>query len=293
MLTFSGCNKVRDYLRDPDSDVLVETIHSATLTGYAVNVAMAEMNGNHFSNVNFTRTGNGFPCTSLMVIDLTGESGYSYTTEKADLITVAALWADSTTAIFSIIYTNYRYNDRVLDLVGIQTIPVIKEGNTTHVAMASQDIQLNPDQESILSLDLNTMQVTSEYLRLDMERANDVYVAVTQNAYLIDIQTQGTPGNLNDDAYIITGGGQLVEVTNNAAEIVQVAMIEVKIAPECNHTPVNGMSLIRVTGLENQGFPEMGTALLQFNDDCNGKAEVVVGTGMYLASNGRNVSFIL
>jgi hypothetical protein len=293
LLSFLSCNKMKDYFRDPDTDVLIETVHSATLTGYAANIAMAVMNGQNFQNVSFSRTGTGYPCTTIMVIDLTDESGYSYTVEKADAITIAGLWADSTTAILSMLYTDYHRGSEMLDLVGIETIPVIREGNCTHVAMANQDIKLNPDQQSILSIDLNTLEIESEYFRLDVPRATDVYVAVAQDAYLIDIYNQGTLQNTNDDEYVITGGGQLVEVTKNTAEIVQLAMIEVKISPDCEQTPVDGMSLIRVTGLENQGFPELGTALLEFNNNCNSRADVFVATGMYIGSNGSSVPFSL
>jgi hypothetical protein len=155
------------------------------------------------------------------------------------------------------------------------------------------DIRFNPDQESMLQLNLNTLEVESEFLRIDMPRPTDVYVAVLQNAYFIDVNNHGTNGNLNDDSYTVTGGGQLVEVAGNEAEIVQQAMVDVKVSPDCSANPVDGMALIRVTGIKGNEFPELGTAILQCSPDCKGTARVFVATGIYIRSNGQNVTFQL
>jgi hypothetical protein len=287
----SSCNRIKDYLRDPDTDILVETLHSATLTGYAANIAMSVMSGQTYTYVHTIRSNEGFPCTSLMTMDI-DESFYSYTNAQAGTVTIAGLWPDASTAILSLIYTDYRAGTHTMELLGIETIPVIRDGNSIHIALASQDIRLSPDQQSILSIDLNTLQIESELLRLEMMKPTDVYVAVVQNAYFIDINTKGTFHDPDDDDYTITGGGQLVEVAGNEAEIIQQAMIEVCVSSTCHLNPLHGMALVKVTGLENEGFPELGTAVLEFVDDCSGSARVFAATGMYVGANGKRISFL-
>ena len=53
------------------------------------------------------------------------------------------------------------------------------------------------------------------------------------------------------------------------------------------------MALVGVTGLESAGFPELGTAVFEFNDHCDGQARIYVATGMYAGANGQSISFLL
>jgi hypothetical protein len=292
ILSCISCRKINDYFRDPETSVITETIHSTTLTGYAANISMSLINGHSFDFASISRSNPGFPCSAVIQMDM-DVSGYKYTTEKADHITIAGLWADSSTAVLSIIYTGYHTHSNTLDIVGIETIPVILDGNYLHVALAGQDISLNPDEQSLLAINLTTFQIESELLRLDMPRPGDVYVAVLQKAYFIDINTKGTHQDPDDDDYTISGGGQLVEVFGNDAEIVQQAMVDVKVGPGCILNPVSGMALIKVTGLEEKGFPELGTAVLEFSESCSGSAKVFAATGMYVGSNGKDIEFYL
>jgi|WetSurMetagenome_2_1015567.scaffolds.fasta_scaffold20578_2 hypothetical protein len=294
ILSATSCNKFRHYFRNPDSDLLVETIHSTTLTGYAISTAMAVMNGYNPDNViSFTRNLPTYPCATLMVIDLEHASGYPYFIDKASSIIVAGLWSDHNTAVFSLIYTDYHAYSQTIDLVGIQTVPAILDGNSIEIALATQDIQLNPDEDALLSINLNTLEVASELFRLDMPRPTDVYVAVEQSAYFIDVNNNGTLGNMADDRYNITGGGQLIEIETGSTEVIQQAMIDVRVTPACYLSPVSGMSLLQVIDIDDHDLPELGTALLQFNDHCAGSADVYVATGIYIGANGKSIPFEL
>jgi hypothetical protein len=284
---------LKDYFRDPDTGSLSEAIHTTALVGYAADVAMAVMNGHSFSNVVTSGVGNDFPRSTLMVIDLSDHSQYPFFTENVSSMTVAALWADSETAILTILLTDYHAATTTFDLVGIETIPVIREGNHIRLALASMDIRLNPDESSLLSVNLTTGEVQTELLRLDETVPGDVYVAVKENAYFVDVDNQGTDGNLNDDAYTVSGGGQLVCVNKSTTQIVQQAMVDVKISNTCDLNPTDGMALVKVTGLESQGFPELGTVVYEFHDDCDGRVKVFAATGMYAGSNGKKIDFDL
>jgi hypothetical protein len=118
-------------------------------------------------------------------------------------------------------------------------------------------------------------------------------VAILQKAYFIQVNTKSSLGDPDDDIYTITGGGQLVKVSGNQAEIAQQAMVDVCVSPECPLNPIDGMALIKITGLENEGFPELGTAILEFTGRCNGSAVVFAATGMFAGANGQRVSFLL
>jgi hypothetical protein len=293
LIPLGSCRKVMDYFRDPDTGQLAEAIHTTVMAGYAANVAMAVIDGHSFPNVTVSRSNDGFPCTTLMVIDTDADPNLNFAAEKASQITVAGLWPDASTAILTLILTDYHIGASTLDLLGIQTIPVIRDADHINVALAGMDIQLNPDQEALLSLDLTTLEIESELLRLETTPPDDIYVAVLQNAYFIDVYNNSTANSISDDSYTVTGGGQLVEVSGAAAEVIQQAMVEVKVTPACVLNPVSGMALIKVTGLEADGFPELGAAVLEFTAGCGGTARVFLATGMYAGSNGKNITFHL
>jgi|WetSurSiteA1Bulk_404760.scaffolds.fasta_scaffold00052_14 hypothetical protein len=293
LIPASSCRHLKDYFRNPDTETLVSSIQSSILTGFTANLAMTVIEGSSLPGVSLVRSNEGFPCSALMVIDLSVTSGPEFIRCKAGTITIAGLWPDATTAVLSILYSDYNAGTEILDLIGIETIPVMRDGNNITIALADMDIRLNPDQVSLLQVNLGTLEITTELKRLEMTRATDVYVAVTQDAYLIDVTNQGTPDDNTDDDYTITGGGQLIQVAGTSAEIVQVAMVDVQVASTCIENPVSGMALIRTTGLEDEGFPELGTAVLQCRPGCDGTARVLVATGMYAGANGSDVDFHL
>jgi hypothetical protein len=289
LLQGSSCHKIREYFREPDTGCLTETIQTSVVVGYAADIAMAEMQGVNLPGVTMTRSNPGFPCTAMIYTGLTRSHHPLINQSRYDDITIAGIWTDESTAILTLLFTRYHSGNAVLDILGIKTIPVIRNDSSIMVALASMDIKLNPDSESLLSMNLGTLEIESELLRLEMQPPGDVYVAVNEDAYLVEINTGHTGSNLNDDSFKITGGGQLIEASGSSAEIVQQAMIDLVVSPGCILNPLQGMALIKVTGVEDEGFPELGTALLECDGDCNGSARVFAATGMYVTTNGKKV----
>lgn len=294
ILLFCGtCRKVEDYFRSPDTSVMAETLITCMMTGYAANVALVSISGNEPAYVNTIRSNPGFPCTSLMTLNMNQPGPFPFPSGAVSSITIAGLWADENTGILTLLFTSYNAGTTVLSLLGIETIPVIQHDGSIMIALADMDIKFDPDQQSILEIDLDEMEISTEFDRLYEARPLDVYVAVEQRAFFIDIDENGTFTDITDDSYMVTGGGQLVEATETSAGIIQQAMIEVLVSPDCIRNPLSGLALMQATGAEASGFPELGSVLFQFHDACDGMADVLLATGMYLPSNGGSVSFNL
>ena len=100
-----------------------------------------------------------------------------------------------------------------------------------------------------------------------------------------------TATNLGDDNYTLTGGGQMVELAFNSTEVAQMGLINVEVSSQCTANPLDGLAFLQITGVETEGFPELGTALLQFENTCNGKVSVMLATGAYVTANGSDISF--
>ncbi len=293
LLLTSSCRKIDEYFRSPDTEVLANTIIANIITAYSANAALSCISGNDPPHIVTTRSNPGFPCTSLMTMTIDQAPDLPFPISFANTITIAALWADENTGILSILITDYNSSTSTFSLLGIETIPVIRHEGNVMMAVGDQDISFDPDQESILEIDLDEMEIETELDRLEALVPDDVYIAVEQRAYAIDIDCNATPFNLSDDSYAISGGGQLVEVTNTSAEVIQLAMIEVTISPACQQNPITGMSLFRIVGTEAAHFPELGTVILQFHDVCDGQADAMIATGMFLPANGTSIAFNL
>jgi hypothetical protein len=288
-----SCRKLKDYFRDPETEPLAESIQAAVMTGKAANLAMAIMEGRSFPMVTCSRSNPGFPCTTLMVYHVEEDPVLFFDQEKATTITIAGLWPDESTAILSLLFSDYNSGTSTFDLFGIQTIPVIRDADHIQIALAGMDIKLNPEQDALLRINLNTLEIESELIRLEAPLPPDIYVAVTQDAYLIDVNNNATGNDISDDEYSITGGGQLIKAAGSSAEIRQLAMFEVQVSAWCTSNPTGGMALMKTTGVEDQGFPELGTAVFEFIAECTATAHVYVATGMYAGSNLKTVPFHL
>jgi len=290
LLPVPSCRKAREYFREPDPEPVIETLHTALAVACAADLAITILDGRPQPGVTFFRSNEGFPCTTLMVADLDHDDLFLGSV-RAGTLTIAGLWSNESTAILSLILTDYHAGTSVFDLLGIYTIPVIRDAGHLKIALANMDVQLNPGQDALASLDLDDLEIETELMRLDEERPSDVYVAIVQDAYFIDVTGGNDPDGIADDSYTITGGGQLVEVSGSSAEIVQQAMVDIMVSPECSSNPVNGTILMRTTGVPEKGLPELGTVLMEFKGSCQRTVHIAVGTGMYIMSTNKDVPF--
>ena len=285
-----SCKELEEYFHDPETESLTDALKTCAIIGYSVSTAMSVMEGYHLPNVRIKTRCNVFPCVSVMLIRIDDSYPFSFSPGETGEVIVAGLWADEETAVFTLILTDFNIHTSTFRLKNIHTIPVIRTlDGKIGVAFAGMDINLNQQSDALIEFNLLTQEIESEFERLENQRPEDVYVAVEQNAWFIEIDQKNTPGDLWDDSFIITGGGQLAEVTDNTAEVVQQAMVDVTLKQTCAANPINGHALVRIVNTEDEKFPELGTAILEFHGSCDGRADVLLATGAYIGSNGKSI----
>jgi hypothetical protein len=283
-----SCKKVKSYLQEPETQIIGKDLQMSYAIAYSANVVLTEMAGNSIANVTFTRSNQGFPCTTLSVIK--AYNGDPFLSDKIGQITIAGLWSSADAAVFTIIFTNFNLADSKYSLIGINTFPLVRQDGKIIVAYGAMDIDLNPNSDALLSLNLTNSEVESEYARTNQQSPTDVYVAVEENGYVIDINNNNTT-DITDDIYSVTGGGQVLALTNTTIGIFQQAMVGVEISSNCPYNPTKGYALLRKLKTNENNAPELGTALFEFNSSCDGHAKVTVGTGIYLGSIDKSVGF--
>jgi hypothetical protein len=284
-----SCRKIKNYFHDPETKIIGQNIQASYAIAYSANIALTEMTGYHVPNVTFTRSNPGYPCTSLSVVN--ANNGDPFLNDKIGKITIAGLWADADDAVFTILFTDFNFTDSKFSLLGINTFPLIRQNGKTIVAYGAMDIDLNPGPDAMLTLDLSNQEIESEYSRMNEERPNDLYVAVEENGYFIDINDNNSMDDISDDTYSITGGGQVIEITNTTAGIYQQAMIGVEISSFCLENPTKGYALLKKMRTRDNKLPELGTVIFEFNESCSGLAKITLATGIYIGSNDKSVAF--
>ncbi len=285
-----SCKELEEYFHDPETESITDAIKTCAIIGYSVSTAMSVMEGYRLPNVRIKTVCQDFPCVSVMLIRIDDTYPFSFSSRETGEVIVAGLWADEETAILTLLLTDFNIHTSTFRLKNIHTIPVIRTlDGKIGVAFAGMDINLNQQSDDLLAFNLLTQEIESEFARLEDQRPEDVYVAVEQNAWFIEIDQKNTPENLWDDSFVVTGGGQLAEVTDNTADVVQQAMIDVLLSQTCTANPVSGHALIRKVNTEEDKFPELGTAILEFHEYCDGRAHVLLATGAYIGSNGKSI----
>jgi hypothetical protein len=284
-----SCRKVKEYFHNPETEPVRQAIKTSAAIGYSVSVAMSVMAGAQPQHVLSTGECSDFPCTFLMYINIDRDNPLLFSEGEVGEIIVAGLRPDEDVAIMTIVFSDINISTQSFNLLSVHTIPVIKEEDRIMVVFSEMDINIGTDSDALLELDLSQQEINTEISRLDRERPEDLYVAVEQNAWFIEVNQKNTLTDFYDDSYSITGGGQIIEVTGASGGIIQQAMLQVQIESECPRNPVYGFALIKNTSAEERKFPELGTAIFDFHHACDGMVDITLATGIYLRSNGKSI----
>ena len=107
---------------------------------------------------------------------------------------------------------------------------------------------------------------------------------------IISIDQKNTLSDIYDDAYMLSGGGQIAGASNNSGGVLYHALIDTRFSySACKLNPVSGTGFIQ--NLQASGSSvDLGNITLSFHGSCDGRANVNFATGKYVGSNGQNVN---
>ncbi len=293
LLSFSGCKRVSEWRQDPDITPLKDGIKTAATIGYCASVASALFNGEELPPNAKVQNGNfdGVSGSAILNVQIDESTPLPFNTKNGE-ITIAGLW-NGNSGVFSAIFTNIDILNGRYAFYGIYTIPVkeMPDGKIV-TAFAKQDIVLGYGTDTLLNLSLTEPMFNLEMARLDEAQPNDVFIAVSQNVWFVNINRNNTSNYVYDDTYEVNGGGQIAEATSESGGIHYHALIEAAFTNDhCQLNPHKGSAFIQnIKAGENI---DLGTLLLNFHNNCDGKAYVEVATGEYFNSIRRNINLNL
>jgi len=292
MLILFSCKEEKTYFKDPETEPVIHTIKASSAIGYCSSLAMTVMSGETLPGVYATKSCTNFPCAALIFVDLNDNIRIPFSEDDNGQIIIAGLWTDVNQAILTLFFYDVDISTSSFTLKNVHTFPVTENNGNYLAVFAGMDINLGSNPILPLELDLSAGETNNELDRLDFDTPGDVYVAVEQHAYIIEIDQQGTVTDLSDDSFTITGGGQIIEVIDDRGGIIQQGMLDVVIDSECQANPRNGFALIKNTSAGGNSIPELGTAIFNFHNQCDGMVDVSIATGVYIKSNGKSIPLI-
>jgi hypothetical protein len=308
-----GCKAVdegKDYInKDPDIVQVRNVLKTAMPLSYAANATMAAMNGASLPGVSIVETGDTSSLGCFLVhIDVGNDYPFPSGVNANGNIIVAGFSVDNEVAIMTALFTSLNVTEGVFTIQELSTFPVVQhEGPMTgkkELMVVYSDIDVNfgsNSNDTLLTVRISQDHIDAEFTKYQNMKDNfDRAVEVHENAWLIKVEDQDTPGSVSDDRYVIFGGGQYIEglyakAEGSEASITQLCMIDVLMTAGCNKNPIDGYA-----GLQNLDVStgntipvDLGHILLTYHPRCDGNAEATVATGVYTMSFGDDIALNL
>jgi hypothetical protein len=288
-----SCKKIEEFNQDPELTPLEQGFKASAAIGFCASLVNTAFSGGDLpSNVVYNPdTKDGFTNAGLLYVNVDAAHPLPFNSNIGD-IAIAALW-NGNSGVISILFADIDVISSQFEFYGLYTIPMTRDvaGNIT-VIFVEQDIIVGEGQDTLINLSLSKPKFDAVLADPVYPTYNsisrDPFVAAKQNVWFISVDQNGTPSDLYDELYEVTGGGQIVEVSSNSGGILYHALIKAKFSyANCELNPTSGGAFIQ--NLKAGTTVDLGNITLEFHTDCDGRAPVFVATGKYISSNGKNI----
>ncbi len=258
-------------------------IKSSVPLAHIVTAATAEMFGEDidFASANVTCT--VFPCAVVADVTLAPDSIVRPYT-SATSAHVAALWPSQTQGVMVVLLYGGTAGSPNYQVQSVHSFPVSRRGSDLLITFADIDIDVSGEADDPASLTAN--EIARELERLDTPIPTDYEVALGMEGWVVEVFTQGSSNDLNDDRIFISGGGQYVAVDGTAVDVYQLGLVGVEMDASCTQNPLDGLAIIQAVDTREFIF---GQAVLEFERVCDGRARVFVANGNYIGTIGDRI----
>ncbi len=272
--------------KSPGVATLRANIKTGVPLAYAAAVATRAVQGNSITGVSTSTTCSSYPCVALVTI--TTKAGvFPVTLSKYGDIVVAGLWTSSSSAVLAATFVNMDAGIDTFKISKVGAFPVTITSGGIRLVYANADVNISDDPATFSDSDV---QSTMDRLNTTMPSSPDVSVDVSMDAWVVETDNMGTPGDFSDDQYRITGASQYADVDTGSASVLQLVMIASEISNACVANPRSGYAVINQVGASSSDPIILGAATLRFHSSCDGTANVDAAFGDYFKSIGKTVA---
>jgi len=282
ILAMTGCNggdSVSDYkqfFKDPSAEPIKAVVRTTIPLAYAASVAMAS-----------ACTTSNYPCTATVTIT---DDNSTLPLQFADFgtIIVYGYWTSADDALLTVLFVNTYAGSSLFRVNHVSVFPVKKTmSGLLRIVYASVDIDIATG--PVYPNDLSDQQRGVKMGMINITSSTEPSANVNMEAWIVNVDDSNLPGDISDDTYSITGGGQYIETSSGAGSILQLGMANVVMGPGCEISPSSGLAVLNEVASSDSQIV-VATAALSFGtNSCDGRAKVIVGTGNYLLSTGTYI----
>jgi len=284
-----SCRKYKDYSQKPELEPLQQGLKTSMAVGYCASIAVSAFQGRELpSNVNYNKS------LGLIYITIDQNHPLPFNSNIGDIV-IAGIWHDNG-GIISILFADIDLLNYKTKFYGIETVPIIDNaamGKGLTAILTKQDIIMGVGSDTILNLNyMLTMDFNHEMERANSTQPSDVFIAVKQNVWFINIDRDAN--DVYKDNITINGGGQIVEVESNSGGILYHGMINTKLNyAYCPNNPISGTAISQNFKAGGEPSVDLGNSVLSFHNSCDGRAHVDFASGKYITYNNKYISLDL
>jgi hypothetical protein len=291
-------NPINDWFQDPPVSPVTQTIKTVVPVGYAASLVVMDMKGYKSINTKSVQE----KSSKILYVDTNIDYPYKFKGDTYGEMIIAYVQTDTNTALVSVFFTDMDIISGNFELQNVIAFPVVIDNINKKITAvyASMDINLGAD---LFDIDLTQEETTESLGKLNNQAItdnSDVEIAVTQDAWIIEIFHNDTYDNLLDDNFKISGGQQAIAVedfeTESSAGVLQMAMINVDFSSECIENPTSGyvfMQDIEVESSTNNTEIVFGHVFYEFTPSCDGQILVDIATGNFIFAIGSRLDLDL
>lgn len=289
-------NPFQDWIQDPPVSPVTQTIKTVVPVGYAASLVMMDMKGYKAPNVKSGKQ----KSAKLLYVDTSTDYPYKFKDDTYGQMIIAYVQTGENAALASVFFTDMDIVSGNFKLKNVIAFPIIYDElyDKTTAVYASIDVNLGSNSE--IGLDLTSDEIEENMGKLENERTDITEIAISQNAWIIDVYHHGSFDNLDDDNFKIYGGQQAVAVEDydveSSAGVLQMAMIDVDFSSACIKNPTNGfvfMQDVEVATSANDNNIVFGHVFYEFHPNCDGEILVDIATGNFIFSIGKELDLNL
>jgi len=300
-LLLFGCTKEfqEKFFRAPEITPVRNVLNVAIPLAYAANLTMSALNGVILPNVTIVRTGSDTSAGCLLMrIKVDSTFPLPGDVRANGNILMAGISVDNKTAIMTAVFTEMNILHGSFMIRDISTFPVVSDSDIItgkkQLVVVYADIDANTGSDTLLSVGISQNQITAELTKYNNMASFDSGGNANENAWIIRVTDNNTLTDATDDNYIVSGGGQYIEESQNKNNFVQLVMINATMSAACKFNPASGYAYWHDFGTnENPVKVVIGQVFLSFHNACDGQAKITVATGSYAHSFGDNIALNL
>jgi hypothetical protein len=292
-------NPLDEWFQDPPVAPVTQTIKTTVPVAYAASIVARDMKNIKASNTKVLKK----KSSTVLIVDTSTDYPYKFKGDTYGEMIIAYIQTDVNTALVSVFFTDMEIASGKFELQNVIAFPIIIDDINNKITAVYASMDINLGSNLLADIDLTPNETSESLDKLNNQAItdkNEVEIALTQDAWIIDIFHNGTFDNLLDDHFVISGGQQAIAVedyeTESSAGVLQMAMIGVEFSSDCIANPTSGyvfMQDIEVESSTNSSEIVFGHVFYEFTPSCDGRILVDIATGNFLFAIGSRLKLNL